>query len=274
MSNSPQAPERTKRRVYHFRKFKEEQRRIVFVTAHDYPSGLVADAADVDAVLVGDSLGMVALGFENTIPVTMEVMLHHTAAVRRAVKYAFLVADMPFLSYQTSVEDAVRNAGRFVREAGAEAVKLEGCFEVLPAIERILAAGIPVLGHIGLLPQSIHRLGGYKIRGKTEADTEELLKEAKTLEAAGVFAIVLEAVMAPAAELITRELKIPTIGIGAGSNCDGQVLVFGDVVGLTPMRPPRFAKRYANVLDQMTQAVAQYAKEVREGQFPNHEHEY
>jgi len=274
MSNSPQAPERTKRRVYHFRKFKEEKRRIVFVTAHDYPSGLVADAADVDAVLVGDSLGMVALGFENTLPVTMEMMLHHTAAVRRAVKYAFLVADMPFLSYQTSVEDAVRNAGRFVREAGAEAVKLEGCFEVLPAIERILAAGIPVLGHIGLLPQSIHRLGGYKIRGKTEADTEELLKEAKTLEAAGVFAIVLEAVMAPAAELITRELKIPTIGIGAGSNCDGQVLVFGDVVGLTPMRPPRFAKRYANVLDQMTQAVAQYAKEVREGQFPNHEHEY
>lgn len=246
----------------------------MFVTAHDFASGIAADTADVDAVLVGDSLGMVALGFESTLPVTMEMMLHHTAAVRRAVKYAFLVADMPFLSYQTSVEEAVRNAGRFVQEAGAEAVKLEGGRDVLPAIERIIAAGIPVLGHIGLLPQAIHRIGGYKVRGKTEEDAAELVKEAKLLEEAGVFAIVLEGIASKAAKQITCEVKIPTIGIGAGAACDGQILVFSDVVGLTATRVPKFAKRYANVLDDMTRAVMRYAEEVRAGAFPDREHEY
>lgn len=246
----------------------------MFITAHDFASGIAADNADVDAVLVGDSLGMVALGFQSTLPVTMEMMLHHTAAVRRAVKYAFLVADMPFLSYQTSVEDAVRNAGRFVQEAGAEAVKLEGGRDVLPAIQRIIAAGIPVLGHIGLLPQAIHRTGGYKVRGKTDEDAAELVKEAKLLEEAGVFAIVLEGIASGVAEHITRELKVPTIGIGAGAACDGQILVFSDVVGLTATRVPKFAKRYANVLDDMTRAVMMYAEEVRTGAFPDREHEY
>ncbi len=267
-------PDRLKRRVHHFRKFKEEGRRIVMVTAHDFPTGLAAELADVDAVLVGDSLGMVALGFDTTLSVTMEMMLHHTAAVRRAVKTAFLIADMPFLSYQVSVEQAVTNAGRLVQEAGAEAVKLEGCREVLPAIERILAAGIPVLGHIGLLPQSVNKLGGYKIRGRKEDDAELLMQEAKLLEQVGVFAIVLEAVIPSVAAEITRQVKIPTIGIGAGPMCDGQVLVMGDVVGLTAATSPKFAKRYANVLKEMTQAVQAYAHEVREGTFPGTEHTY
>ncbi|MCX7626027.1 MAG: 3-methyl-2-oxobutanoate hydroxymethyltransferase [Candidatus Sumerlaeaceae bacterium] len=273
-AENEQPPARLRRRVHHFRKFKEEKRRIVFITAHDFASGLAADKADVDAVLVGDSLGMVALGFDSTLPVTMEMMLHHTAAVRRAVKYAFLIADMPFLSYQISAEDAVRNAGRFVQEAGAEAVKLEGCCEVLPAIERIIAAGIPVLGHIGLLPQAIHRTGGYKVRGRTEQDAEELIREAKLLEEAGAFAIVLEGILPGVAERITQEVKIPTIGIGAGGGCDGQILVFSDVVGLTASRTPKFAKRYATALDDMTRAVSTYAEEVRAGTFPGREHEY
>ncbi|MGC8991719.1 MAG: 3-methyl-2-oxobutanoate hydroxymethyltransferase, partial [Verrucomicrobiia bacterium] len=244
-TDGQQPPEGFKRRVYHFRKFKEQGRRIVMVTAHDYPTALAAEAADVDAVLVGDSLGMVALGFETTLPVTMEMMLHHTAAVQRGVKNAFLIADMPFLSYQSSPAEAVRNAGRFVQEAGAEAVKLEGCRESLPAIERILAAGIPVLGHIGLLPQSVHRFGGYRVRGKTPEDAALLLEEAKLLEKAGVFAIVLEAVVPSVANQITHELNIPTIGIGSGAECDGQVLVISDIVGLTAGRPPKFAKCYA-----------------------------
>lgn len=274
MTSESQKSDQPKRRVHHFQRLKAEGQRIVFVTAHDYPTGLAADAAGVDGILVGDSLGMVALGFESTLPVTMEMMLHHTAAVRRAVRRAFLVADMPFLSYQISPEEALRNAGRFVREAGAEAVKLEGASEILPAIEKIIAAGIPVLGHIGLLPQSVHKLGGYRVRGRDPQDAEKLLSEAKLLESAGVFAIVLEAIVPSTAALITQALRIPTIGIGAGLDCDGQILVLGDIVGLTDRSPPRFAKRYANIQDTMTQAVAQYAAEVRSREFPKTEHQY
>ncbi len=273
-SETEQVSEQGKKRVTHFRRLKEAQKRIVFVTAHDFPTGLAADAADVDGILVGDSLGMVALGFETTLPVTMEMMLHHTAAVRRAVRRAFLVADMPFLSYHTSIEAAVHNAGRFVREAGAEAVKLEGGRDILPVVEKILAAGIPVLGHIGLLPQSLHRLGGYKIRGRTEEEAEQLLEDARALEEAGVFAVVLEAVASDVAAEITRTLRIPTIGIGAGKECDGQILVLGDICGLTDKKPPRFAKRYADVLEIMKDAVSRYAQEVRGGQFPDEEHTY
>jgi 3-methyl-2-oxobutanoate hydroxymethyltransferase len=239
-----------KRKVHHFRKLKEEGKRIAVITAYDYPTAYAADSAGVDAILVGDSLGPVALGYQNTLPVTMEMMLHHTAAVRRAVKSAFLIADMPFLSYQISPEEAVRNAGRFVQEAGAEAVKIEGAHDVLPAIERILGAGIPVLGHIGLLPQSIHRRGGYKVRGKDEA------------------------VIPSVAAKITAELKIPTIGIGAGPNCDGQVLVFSDVVGLTIGPVPKFAKQYGNVFQIMKDCVEKYVEEVRSGSFPDEKHQY
>jgi 3-methyl-2-oxobutanoate hydroxymethyltransferase len=273
-SEAQAAGERTKRRVRYFRKLKGEHRRIVFITAHDYPTGLAAEQADVDGVLVGDSLGMVALGFDTTIPVTMEMMVHHTAAVRRAVRHPFLVADMPFLSCHTSGDDAVRNAGRLVQDGGAEAVKIEGGREALPAIERILAAGIPVLGHLGLLPQSIHRLGGYRVRGRSEDDAELLLEDAKLLQEAGVFAVVLEAVKPEAAARVTEALEIPTIGIGAGAACDGQILVVGDVCGLTDVPPPRFARRYADVLNTMTHAVRQYADDVRSGKFPDEEHQY
>jgi 3-methyl-2-oxobutanoate hydroxymethyltransferase len=263
-----------KRKVHYFRKLKEEGKRIAVITAYDYPTAYAADSAGVDAILVGDSLGPVALGYQNTLPVTMEMMLHHTAAVRRAVKSAFLIADMPFLSYQISPEEAVRNAGRFVQEAGAEAVKIEGAHDVLPAIERILGAGIPVLGHIGLLPQSIHRRGGYRVRGKDAEDAERLLAEAQLLESVGVFAIVLEAVIPSVAAKITAELKIPTIGIGAGPNCDGQVLVFSDVVGLTIGPVPKFAKQYGNVFQIMKDCVEKYVEEVRSASFPDEKHQY
>ena len=267
-SEAQAAGERTKRRVRYFRKLKGEHRRIVFITAHDYPTGLAAEQADVDGVLVGDSLGMVALGFDTTIPVTMEMMVHHTAAVRRALRHPFLVADLPFLACHTSVDDAVRNAGRLVQDGGAEAVKIEGGREALPAIERILAAGIPVLGHLGLLPQSIHRLGGYRVRGRSEDDAELLLEDAKLLQEAGVFAVVLEAVKPQVAARVTEALEIPTIGIGASAQCDGQVLVSYDALGLFDEFVPSFVKRYADLASAITDAAKQYVADVQEGRFP------
>jgi 3-methyl-2-oxobutanoate hydroxymethyltransferase len=274
MTNESKTARDPKRRVHHFAMAKQRAQQIVMVTAYDYPTGLVADMAGVDVVLVGDSLGMVALGYDSTIPVTMQVMLHHTAAVRRAVRTAFLVADMPFMSYKESASQALRNAARLVQGAGAEAVKVEGGREVASSIERVVAAGIPVMAHIGLTPQSVHKLGGYRVQGRQEETAKELIVDAKAVESAGAFAVVLEAMDPEVAGEITASLSIPTIGIGAGRACDGQVLVISDLVGLSPASPPKFVKKYANVLELMADAVRQYALDVRGGKFPEEKHEY
>ncbi len=260
--------------VVDLKRKKEEREPIVMITAYDYPSAQMVDEAGVDIILVGDSLGMVVLGYENTLPVTMEDMLRHTAAVVRGSRRAMVVGDMPFMSYQLSPEQALENAGRFIKEAGAHAVKLEGGEEVLEAIRKITSAGIPVMGHIGLTPQSIHRIGGYRVQGRDEETAEKLKRDAKLLEEAGCFSIVLEAVPASLAREITESLSIPTIGIGAGPHCDGQVLVFHDVLGIFQEFKPKFVKRYANLRGQIVEAVSRYVREVREGLFPDEEHSY
>jgi len=242
--------------------------KLAVLTAYDYPTGLLADEAGADIILVGDSLGMVCLGLPDTLGVTMAHMLHHTTAVGRAVKKALLVADMPFLSYQTSVPEAVANAGRFLQETAARAVKLEGGTEFVPHIRAMLAAGIPVMGHIGLTPQQVARLGGFKAQGKTATAARKLVAEARALAEAGCFALVLEAVPAEVAARITQEIEIPTIGIGAGPGCDGQVLVFHDVLGLCPGLRPAFVKQYADLWTPARDALAAYCAEVREGRFP------
>ncbi len=246
--------------------------KIAVLTAYDYPTGMLADEAGADVILVGDSLGMVCLGLPDTLGVTMADMLHHTKAVCRAVKGALVVADMPFLSYQTSISDAVANAGRFLQEAGARAVKLEGGAEFVPHIHAILAAGIPVMGHIGLTPQQVARFGGFKAQGKTARAARALVADARALAEAGCFAIVLEAVPAEVAARITAEIGIPTIGIGAGPECDGQVLVFHDVLGLCPGLRPGFVKQYADLWTPAREALAAYCAEVRTGAFPAEGH--
>jgi 3-methyl-2-oxobutanoate hydroxymethyltransferase len=246
--------------------------KLAVLTAYDFPTGLLADAAGADIVLVGDSLGMVCLGLPDTLGVTMDDMVHHTKAVARAVKEALVVADMPFLSYQTGIETAVANAGRFLQQAGARAVKLEGGVEFVPHIEAMLAAGIPVMGHLGLTPQQVARLGGFKAQGKTARAAKKLLQDAKALAEAGCFALVLEAVPAEVAERITSQISIPTIGIGAGPGCDGQVLVFHDVLGLCPGLRPSFVKQYADLWTPAREALAAYCEEVREGTFPGVTH--
>lgn len=263
-----------KRRVHHFAMMKQRGHKIAIVTAYDYPTGLAADAAGCDAVLVGDSLGMVALGYDSTIPVTLDTMVHHCAAVHRGVKRAFLIADMPFLTYQVSTEHAVLSAGRLMQEGGAEAVKLEGGQEVFDAVRAISSAGIPVMGHIGLTPQSVHKLGGYRVQGRHEESAAKLVEDAKALQEAGVFSIVLEAMDPEVAAEITAGIQVATIGIGAGKNCDGQVLVMSDVVGLTSGEPPKFVKQYASVLEIMESAVRDFCTEVRSGTFPDQKHEY
>lgn len=246
--------------------------KIAVLTAYDYPTGLLADEAGADVILVGDSLGMVCLGLPDTLGVTMADMLHHTKAVCRAVKSALVVADMPFLSYQTSISDAVANAGRFLQEAGARAVKLEGGAEFVPHIRAMLAAGIPVMGHIGLTPQMVARFGGFKAQGKTARAARALVADARALAEAGCFAIVLEAVPAEVAQRITAEIGIPTIGIGAGPECDGQVLVFHDVLGLCPGLRPGFVKQYADLWTPAREALSAYCAEVRAGAFPAEAH--
>lgn len=263
-----------KRRVHHFPMLKQRGMKIAVVTAYDYPTGLMADAAGADAVLVGDSLGMVALGYDSTIPVTMADMIHHGAAVRRGVKRAFLIVDMPFLSYSVSPEQAVLNAGELMQKAGAEAVKVEGGREIAPAVERIAAAGIPVMGHIGLTPQSVHKLGGYRVQGRHDESAQRLLADARAIEEAGAFSIVLEAMDPEVATEITAALSIPTIGIGASRVCDGQVLVISDLAGLVPGPAPKFVKQYASGYEMLTEAVRQYCDEVRTGKFPEQKHEY
>jgi 3-methyl-2-oxobutanoate hydroxymethyltransferase len=242
--------------------------RITCLTAYDFPTARIVDEAGVDIVLVGDSLGMVVLGYENTLPVTLDEILHHTRAVRRGVKHALLVADMPYGSYHEGANHAVANALRLVKEGGAEAVKLEGGERRLETISRMVEAEIPVMGHVGLTPQSINALGGFRVQGRTADTAEQLLRDARAVEAAGAFSIVLESVPRELAATITRELHIPTIGIGAGPDCDGQVLVFHDLVGLTSGPTPRFARHYAELGEEAKRAVREYCGDVRSGNFP------
>jgi 3-methyl-2-oxobutanoate hydroxymethyltransferase len=247
---------------------------IAVLTAYDYPMARLADEAGAEILLVGDSLGTVVLGYDSTLPVTMADVLHHLKAVTRARPAALVVGDMPFLSYQASVEDAVRNAGRMVQEGGADAVKLEGGERVAAAVRRIVEIGIPVMGHLGLTPQSVLAFGGYKVQAKAEAGQERLLREAKLLEDCGCFALVLEGIPAGAGAAVTRELSIPTIGIGAGPGCDGQVLVSHDLLGLTQGRVPRFVRRYADVAGTMSDAFARYVADVKARRFPSDEESY
>ena len=252
---------------------KEEGKRFTMITAYDYPSALIADQAGIDVILVGDSLAMVVLGLENTVSVTMDEMLHHCRAVARGAKAPLLVGDMPFMSY-TNVEQAVSNAGRFLKEANMDVVKLEGGRRVAPIAQAIVEAGIPVLGHIGLTPQTISQLGGFRVQGKTTEAVQRLIDDALALEAAGCFSIVLEAIPDRVAKLITARLRIPTIGIGAGPDCDAQVLVMHDMLGLFDRFVPKFVKQYANIREQMLAALQQYRLEVETGRFPGPEHIY
>jgi 3-methyl-2-oxobutanoate hydroxymethyltransferase len=253
---------------------KRRRERIVMVTAYDYPSGSLADAAGVDIVLVGDSAAMTVLGYESTVPATMDEMVMLTRAAVRGAKRPLVVADMPFGSFQISDEEAVRSAVRFVKEAGADAVKVEGAGLTVSRVLALVGAGIPVMGHVGLTPQSATMLGGFRAQGRTSARARQLLDDARTLEQAGCFSLVLEAVPAPVAARITEELTIPTIGIGSGRDCDGQVLVYHDLLGLYQGREPRFVKRYAELATEIQDAIGRYAADVRSGAFPGDEHTY
>lgn len=258
-------------RITKFQEMKRAGEPIPCITAYDYPTAKLADAAGIPLILVGDSLGNVVLGFDSTVHVTMDDMVRHTQAVVRGAREALIVADMPFMSYQASIEDAVRNAGRLVQEAGAHAVKLEGGKSIADAVERITEAGIPVLGHLGLTPQSVNQLGGYRIQGRTLPQAQEMLEDAEALEAAGAFGIVLESVPGPLAQVVTKCLRVPTIGIGAGAGCDGQIQVLHDVLGLSD-RLPKHGKQYANLKQIIEEALAAYAGDVRDGNFPTAEH--
>ncbi|HLZ60781.1 MAG TPA: 3-methyl-2-oxobutanoate hydroxymethyltransferase [Ktedonosporobacter sp.] len=248
--------------------------KLTMVTAYDAPGAQIVDRAGVDMILVGDSLATTVLGYEDTLPVTVDMMLHHTAAVTRSRPGALVIADMPWLSYHISPEEAVRNAGRLIREGRAEAVKLEGGRKRLPVIEAILAAEIPIMGHLGLTPQSIHAMGGYKVQGKTIEAARELIEDARALAEAGIFALVLEGIPDTLAEIITREIAIPTIGIGAGPHCDGQVLVFHDVLGLNTNRLPKFVRQYASLAEVATEALQRYCSDVQAGTFPADKESY
>ena len=253
---------------------KQRGEKLVLLTAYDYPTAFYVDAAGVDGILVGDTLGMVVLGQETTLPVTMEQMLDRTAAVARAAKRALVIADMPFLSYQVNADEAERNAGRFLKEASAHAVKLEGGHRVAALVHRLTEAGIPVMGHLGMTPQSVHQFGGFRLQGRGRAEAEQMLADAVELQAAGAFSLVLELVPAELAAAITRAIRIPTIGIGAGPACDGEVQVFHDILGLFEWLKPRHTKRYAELGPLIQRAVAQYAAEVRAGEFPTDENSF
>lgn len=263
-----------KNTVITFKQAKEKGEKLSMLTAYDYSTAKLIDEAGVNSILIGDSLGNVILGYEDTISVTMEDMIHHCAAVARGAKNALIVCDMPFMSYQTSVYDAVVNAGRLMKEGRAQAVKLEGGKEVCPQVKAIVDAGIPVCGHLGLTPQSINAFGGFKVQAKTEAAAKKLIEDAKALEEAGVFAMVLECVPAKIAELVTEKVSVPTIGIGAGNVCDGQVLVYQDMLGMFSDFTPKFVKRFADIGTIMRDAFAAYDREVKAGTFPEEKHEY
>ncbi len=275
MSTIPTAPEyaaRKKITTHTFQQKKKEHQPISMLTAYDYPTALAMDQAGVDSILIGDSLGMVVLGYENTLPVTMEDMLHHCKAVSRGAKSALLIGDMPFMSYQLSPQEALRNAGRFLQEAGMDAIKLEGGKERLDAIRLIVSAGIPVMGHLGLTPQSVHQFGGFRAQGKLARAAKEILDDAHRLQEAGCFSLVLESIPAKLAEYISNQLDIPTIGIGAGAGCDGQVLVTHDMLGLFDRFTPRFVKKYANIHSELSYAFSKYIDEVGMREFPAQEH--
>jgi len=256
------------------KRMKGEGQKITVLTAYDYSLAKILDEAETDVLLVGDSLGMVMLGHDSTLPVTMEDMVHHVKAVVRGTSRAMVVADMPFLSYHLDQADSLRNAGRFIQESGAQAVKLEGGKEVVDTIRAMVRAGIPVMGHIGLTPQQVNQMGGYYVQGKDEAAARKLLEDALALEEAGVFAVVLECVPAPVARLITQKIKVPTIGIGAGPHCDGQVLVTHDMLGIYSDITPKFVKKYASLHGIIKEALQQYRDEVRHGVFPESQHSY
>jgi 3-methyl-2-oxobutanoate hydroxymethyltransferase len=255
-----------------FRQKKQHGEIITMLTAYDYPTAHAIDQTGIDSILVGDSLGMVVLGYTNTLPVTMEDMLHHCRAVARGAQYALLIGDMPFMSYQAALHDAVRNAGRFLQEAGMDAVKLEGGRERIDVIKAIISAGIPVQGHLGLTPQSVHQFGGFRPQGRDAQAAARLLEDARMLQDAGCFSLVLESVPARLASLVSKRLEIPTIGIGAGAGCDGQVLVTHDLLGLFDRFTPRFVKKYANLHAVLAEAFTAYKKDVIAGEFPSAEH--
>ena len=272
ISTDPQIKTRNKITTLSIHKKKQHGETISMLTAYDYPTALILDQAGIDMILVGDSLGMVVLGYENTLRVTMEEMLHHCRAVARGAKNALLIGDLPFMSYQVSVEEAVRNAGRMLQEGGMDAVKLEGGHERFDAIRAIVTSGIPVMGHLGLTPQSVHQLGGFRAQGKTAFAAKQLIKDAQILQDAGCFSLVLESVPERLADLITKNLDIPTIGIGAGASCDGQVLVIHDLLGFFDRFTPRFVKKYADFSKLMAEAVSNYITDVESGIFPSTEH--
>lgn len=264
----------SKQTVATFQRAKAEGRKLAMLTAYDYSTAKLQDEAGVDGILIGDSLGNVILGYEDTLSVTMEDMIHHSRAVARGASHALIVCDMPFLSYEVSIEDAVRNAGRLLKEGRANAVKLEGGREVCPQVRAIVAAGIPVMGHLGLTPQSIHKFGTYNVRAKDEEEAEKLVRDAHLLEDAGCFAIVLEKIPAALGTRVASELRIPIIGIGAGGGVDGQVLVIHDMLGINKGFSPRFLRRYADLHEVMTGAVTSYVEDVKSGDFPNESEQY
>ncbi|HVE13682.1 MAG TPA: 3-methyl-2-oxobutanoate hydroxymethyltransferase [Elusimicrobiota bacterium] len=253
---------------------KQQGQKIVALTAYDAPTAALLNEAGVDVILVGDSVGNVKLGHENTLPVTVEDILHHVRAVRRGNSRALLVADMPYLSYELDPREAARNAGRLIKEGGAEAVKVEGGIEIAPVVKELLRVNIPVMGHLGLTPQAVHRLGGFKVQGRRPQEAEKIATDARILEGAGAFSIVLECVPEALAKEITRKVSVPTIGIGAGAACDGQILVADDMLGLGAAAPAKFVKRYADLRPTMLDAVRRYAEEVRAEEFPGPEHAY
>jgi len=258
--------------INEIKEMKSKNEKIVMLTAYDYSTARLVDESGIPLILVGDSLGMVMLGYESTIPVTMDEMIHHTKAVVRGTKQALVIGDMPFMTYHTNTADALRNAARFIQEGGAQAVKLEGGVTVADTVKRIVECGIPVMGHIGLTPQSVHQLGGHRVQGKTPEAAERLLQDARALEQAGAFAVVLELVPAPLSRLITQKIGIPTIGIGAGPDCDGQVQVISDLLGLFSDFVPKHAKQFAKLAGEIKIALADYVNEVKTGKFPAAEH--
>ena len=256
------------------KEWKEQGKKIRMVTAYDYPTALLVDRSEIEMILVGDSLGMVVLGSDGTVPVSMDEMVHHIKPVVRGAKNTLIVGDMPFMSYNVSLEKAIENAGRLMKEGGADCVKLEGGLVMAPVVKAIVEAGIPVMAHIGLTPQTASQLGGFKVQGKDESAARRMLEEAQAMEMAGAFSIVLEAIPAPLAKLITAKINIPTIGIGAGVDCDGQVLVLHDMIGLFDRFVPKFVKKYTNVSEDILAALNTYAKEVETGEFPGPENSF
>jgi 3-methyl-2-oxobutanoate hydroxymethyltransferase len=261
-------------RVTHLREHKSKGEKFVIVTAHDALSARIVEEAGIEAILVGDSLGMTSLGFASTLPVTLDMMLHHAAAVSRGASLPLLIGDLPFLTYKVSPEQALTNAGRMIQEAGMEAVKIEGGAEMAPVVARLVDAGIPVISHIGLMPQSMHAQGGYRVQGRDEEDAERLVADARALSDAGAFAVVLEGMPSGIARTITEAVPIPTVGIGAGPHCDAQIIVFADVLGLSSSKPPKFVRPYAQLHELAADALRAFARETGEGKFPYPENTY